>query len=497
MLERIEEIQGIGLFHDANGKSYKWERATLFYGDNGRGKSTLATVLQSVATGDGTLLTNRKTIDGSLPSKVILQFSNGHKVTFNGQVWSESRPELLVFDSDFVEKNVHSGGVVNTGHRKNLLQFALGEKAVNARLAEEKASEKARKAAEDVKALELQLSGYHEGLLLSDFEKLENIQNIDDQIVNLDKRIAASQNSESILKIQVPTTIPLPELELGSIYSVLRTTIENIQDDSEVIVKNHLKKLAKPGAENWLGQGQTFHREDTCPFCDQNTSGIEIIQAYRTYFNTAYSALKSKVNDLDKSLSTIVRDSFVNDFYNQLVIASSLANAWIEHVSLPILQFDKEIALAKLKEIRTSVQELVEKKKSSPTSSCYDQGSIDRIKGLWKEILDKMVAVNVLLANARRTILDFRDQLVSENIQSLSALKKTLLLTKKRHDPKIVKLIESLSMAREEERKAEATKSSVRNKLNKLMKQTLDEYQESINALLTKFGPSLSDWQVE
>lgn len=110
MLERIEEIRGIGLLHQANGKPHKFQKATLIYANNGRGKSTVAAVLRSVATGDPSTIIERKTIDGTVAEKVTLQFDSGHKVTFAASTWSEARPELIVFDADFVERNVHSGG---------------------------------------------------------------------------------------------------------------------------------------------------------------------------------------------------------------------------------------------------------------------------------------------------------------------------------------------------------------------------------------------------
>ena len=161
MLDRIELIQGVGLLHDANGKPHACQKATLVYADNGRGKSTLATILRSVATGDPTFIAHRKTIDGVLPPKVVLQFSNGNKVNFSANAWSGSRPEVLVFDADFVERNVHSGGTVSTGHRKNLLEFALGEAAVAARTAVEQATADAKLAADKVQSLTAQLSGHH------------------------------------------------------------------------------------------------------------------------------------------------------------------------------------------------------------------------------------------------------------------------------------------------------------------------------------------------
>jgi len=85
VLERIAEIQGIGLLHDANGKPHTCKKATLIYADNGRGKSTLATVLRSVSTGDTSLITARKTVDGTLPPRVLLYFGSGHKVSFDNE----------------------------------------------------------------------------------------------------------------------------------------------------------------------------------------------------------------------------------------------------------------------------------------------------------------------------------------------------------------------------------------------------------------------------
>ena len=97
MLERIAEIRGVGLLYQANGKPHTFQKATLIYADNGRGKSTLATVLRSVSNGDVSLIADRKTVDGTAAPKVVLHFNSGHKVSFDAGAWSEQRPEVLVF----------------------------------------------------------------------------------------------------------------------------------------------------------------------------------------------------------------------------------------------------------------------------------------------------------------------------------------------------------------------------------------------------------------
>ena len=133
MLSRIKQIQGIGLFHDADGSSYELAKCTLIYGDNGRGKSTLTSILRSAGTGDPSTLQERKTLDGTLPEHVLLQFDDEEQIEFDGVGWDAIRPELTIFDVDFVDRNVYSGKVVASDHRKNLLDFALGSQAVNAK----------------------------------------------------------------------------------------------------------------------------------------------------------------------------------------------------------------------------------------------------------------------------------------------------------------------------------------------------------------------------
>jgi wobble nucleotide-excising tRNase len=159
MLERIGDIHGIGLLHQANGKPYTCQKATLVYADNGRGKSTLATIFRSASIGNASLIAAFKTVDGTLPPKVVLQFGSGHKVSFENGVWSEQRPELLIFDADFIGRNVHSGSAVSTDHRKNLLEFALGEGAVAARQAVDKATNESKGATEKVQSFVAELSG--------------------------------------------------------------------------------------------------------------------------------------------------------------------------------------------------------------------------------------------------------------------------------------------------------------------------------------------------
>jgi wobble nucleotide-excising tRNase len=444
--------------------------------------------MRSLGTYDPSLILERKTIDGTLAPKVTLQFSDGHKVTFDGTNWSKSRPEFLVFDADFVEKNVHSGGVVNTGHRKNLLQFALGEKAVAARLAEAQATNDARKAADEAQSVIGKLSGYHEGLSLAEFEKLTNVADVDNQIEDLEKRIVAARGSASLKNRAVPAAVAVPAPDFASVFEVLGTTIESVEDDAEAKVRAHISKLGKPGAEAWLSQGLALDQCEECPYCAQSTSGLDLIRAFRTHFNAAYSSLKAKVSSLDTAISGLTRDAIVTDFALQVTNAASLANAWNDQVTVPDILFHADTALGKLNEIREALSALVSAKQANPTAAAGTSDDLENIKRLWTEISALMDLTNTVIGDAKFAIEQFRQKLAAEDVQQLSAQQKKLELSKKRHSPAMGSLLADLATARAASKSAESAKSTARTALDALMKQTLKEYQTTINTLLDKFG---------
>ncbi|KHT49974.1 hypothetical protein RJ43_14700 [Alteromonas macleodii] len=94
MLERMHRIKGIGLLHDADARAHGLKKANFIYADNGRGKSTLASLFRSCSTNKPELLVNRRTIDGNNEPKAILQFSNGQRSIFQNSSWNVERPEL-------------------------------------------------------------------------------------------------------------------------------------------------------------------------------------------------------------------------------------------------------------------------------------------------------------------------------------------------------------------------------------------------------------------
>lgn len=492
MLERISNIQGIGLLHQANGKPHTCHRATLIYADNGRGKSTLATTLRSVSTGNAALISACRTIDGTLPPKVVLQFGSGHKVNFVNGVWSEKRPELLIFDAEFIGRNVHSGGAVSTDHRKNLLEFALGEAAVAVRTAVDAATTASKAASDLVTILISQLSGHHPGMLLPQFEQLPDEPDIDTKVAELNKRILAASNVAAIQVKQIPKAATEPSFDLDGLFAGLALSLKDVHADAEQIVKQHVAKLGGKGAEGWLSQGLHFGDGLSCPFCDQDVSSNQLVSAYQAHFNAAYAALKSTVAGLQEKVAAGMADSVIEGIGKSVGIAAAQVAAWAEHVQTKNIIFDFETANASLKALREFLLELTRKKQSEPLEALGSAEDKTKAVELWEQVLTPIREANAVIKMAEGLISTYKIQLDGENAVQLQQQILRLQAIKRRYDPQVVNLLVQLATARTGVNSADKTKKAARESLDSLMTSTLGRYQTSINALLKNFGASFS-----
>jgi len=127
MLEHIQLLRNIGLFDSITpAAQLPFARLTLIYAENGRGKTTLSAVLRSLATGNGTLISERHRLGAVHAPHVIVGVAGGATHTFQNNAWSAALPTLAVFDDSFVSENVCSGIEIAPEHRQNLHELIVG-----------------------------------------------------------------------------------------------------------------------------------------------------------------------------------------------------------------------------------------------------------------------------------------------------------------------------------------------------------------------------------
>lgn len=488
MLERIHKVKGVGLLHDADGRQHAFQKATFIYADNGRGKSTLASLFRSCSTNNPALVINRRTIDGINNQEVDFQFSNGNRSKFQNGSWDIGRPEILVFDSDFVEQNVYAGGQVSTDQRKNLLKFAIGATAVAAQQEYNQADENLKNATGVVSSITSQLALTHQGRTLDQFRQILGVPDVDVQIVELNGKISEARNIGLIQAKALPQLLESPSIDISPIIIIMRTSIANINQAAEQLVKVHLDKHQKNGLEKWISDGQFFQGSDNCPFCDQPIDGVEIVQAYQSYFNQEYRSLKSDVARLGSLINQVCSDGIIDRLKSRCEITNAVISGWQEHLEIVYPIFNELEAREALSNIRRILETLKLQKECNLLEAVDIEEQSNQIHNEWQVIVNAVSSCNDNISNALQQITEYKASLDGLNIGLLEQQIKELELVKIRFRPDVIDLFNQLDTSKQAESNAQSVKQVKKEALNLVMQTTLNSYKDRINQLLRSFG---------
>lgn len=492
MLERIHRVKGVGLLHDADGRQHGLKKASLIYADNGVGKSTLASIFRSCASNEPELITRRRTIDGNHQPEVIFQFSNGQQSAFANSNWDHPRSELLVFDADFVEKNVYAGGQVTTDQRRNLLQFALGTNAVNAQYEYDRADNDAVAATQVVRDIKNQLAGFHRGIPLQQFRDLAEVADVDAQIAGLNERIVEAQNIGLIQAKALPKKLEEPTFNVDQIFETFGSSLADIDLAAEQRVKQHLDLYGQPNLERWISDGRDYGNDESCPYCNQPLAGVELIEAYRSYFNQDYNQLKASVAELGKLISNSTSEAIIERLAANFSTASAIIDGWQEHLEIQAPEFDSDAAKRALSEIRGRLGALRGSKEANLLEPVGSNEVKRELGAIWDQIIGIVKACNSGIDAAINQIGAYKAGLATVNVDDLRRQIAGLELVKTRYRKDVVDILSQLDAAYAQEVSKQSEKQRKKDALNAIMQATLERYKDRINQLLRAFGAQFS-----
>src|SRR5258708_18159458 len=127
MLRKFVSIKNVGRFQNY-GASVDTEvrKYTLFFAENGRGKTTLCAILRSLQCGDPAYVIGRTTLGGTDAPGINILTGEGN-ITFSGGHWSATVPDIHIFDTTFIAENVFSGDSVDIDHKRSLYRVIVGK----------------------------------------------------------------------------------------------------------------------------------------------------------------------------------------------------------------------------------------------------------------------------------------------------------------------------------------------------------------------------------
>ena len=497
MINRLQLLRNVGLFDSADdGANLPLRRLTLVYAENGRGKTTLAAILRSLATGDPIPIAERRRLGALHPPHVVLDCSGGPPAAiFENNAWNRTIPNMVVFDDAFVDQNVSSGLVVETEHRQNLHELILGAQAVtlNQRLEEHVARVEEHNV--DLRTKGEAIPASERGTLtIDEFCALPARPDIDAAIQTAGRTLAAAREQVSIRDAPFMDALALPSFDVAATDQILQRDLSSLDATAVAQVEAHLAGLGH-GAEAWVADGMQRVSQPppgsgtaTCPFCAQSLESSPVINHYRAYFSAAYADLKSTVADALAELNRAHGGDAQAAFERAIRVAGERQRFWSQFCDVPGVALDTAVIARDWRAAREAVAAELDAKQAAPlehiTMASSTRTAVERYGG-HRQAVD---GLSQRLQQANEAINVVQEQAATGNATALAADIAHLRDVKARHAPMTADLCDDYLRERAAKAETEQRRDEARAELNQYRTTIFTAYQTAMNMHLHQFN---------
>lgn len=496
MLERFQLISNVGQFDNAVATTQlpSFTKLSLVYGENGRGKTTLATILKSASTGNTADITERRRLGSPHQPNIVLTVAGTNR-TFQNSVWCATSPQIVVFDDAFVAANVCSGIDIEPEHRQNLHELILGAQGVDLNTAlvghVARIEEHNRTIRQHESTIPTNVRGT---LTVEQFCAIPNEDDIDAKIGNAERTLAASRNAHAIQERASFIQAVMPAIDTAQINEVLGYTLENVEVEATTRVREHLHHLGKDG-ESWISEGigliPSLTKEggaEDCPFCKQDLATSPLIRHYKAYFSEAYEALKTTVTDIGKAFSVNHSSDIQVAFERSIREAYECRTFWSTYIEMPEFFLDTAKIIQSWSAARDLVLRTLRNKFSAPLETLQlSEDVITAIETYDQERQAVASAVNDLIAK-NEAIEQIKQHAVAANIGIDEADFNRLRLIKLRHSEPFNALCRTYMDEKTAKTITEGLRDLAREALDNYRQNIFPIYQQTINEYLQRFG---------
>ena len=493
MIRHIELLRNIGTFNSVNSiESIDLKRLVLVHAENGRGKTTLAAIFRSLATGEIDPIVGRHRLGAQYPAHIVFECDGSpSNVMFQNDVWNRTIPNLKIFDDLFVDENIHSGLGVDPQHRQNLHELVLGDQGVKLNHALQKLVEKND---DHNKALAGKRSAIPDqiryGFDIDEFCALQQLPDIEEKIRTTELALEASRNQHEVQNSPLFEMLELPAFEAQEIDQILSMDLPSLSREAESQVHAHAAALGNDG-EQWIAEGVKRGlqgNEKNCPFCGQNVTGLDLISHYRAYFSEAYSRLKQDVADMIENIHATHADGSQVEFERAVRTVIERRQFWARFCGIPEVAIDSESIVNKWTAARAAVTKCLEAKKSAPLEQQrLGKTTIEAINDyvIHRREID---LVNKILASSNSEIQKVKDRAASTNAAEVNKELSRLNATMNRHSPEIAPLCTDYLREKKAKASTEANRDKARKALEQYRAGVFPELQTSVNKYLGRFN---------
>ena len=504
MINRILLLRNVGQFDNVSPpREICFTPFSLIYGENGRGKTTIAAILRSLANSDPVLVDERQRLGSQHSPHVVISHADGESIFRNG-AWTQPLSNIAIFDDAFVSANVCSGIEVQSAHRQGLHELILGARgvALNNTLQGHIAHiEKHNVALRDLAAaIPANARGPHG---VDAFCALEADGDIDAKIQEAERRLAAARSADAIRQRPGFQDFALPDFDIDAIDAVLDRGLRDLEAEAAGRVRAHLQKLGR-GGESWISEGMPRIEQasadaagEICPFCAQDLGGSYLIEHYRAYFSQAYEDLKNAI----RQAGIAVRDTHGGDipsaFERDIRTAVQAHEFWKDFAELSQIDIDTAATARQWNAAREAVLAQLRAKAAAPLEPMAltpeaRQAIID-----FRARIQEAAALSARLVAANAKLDIVKEQAQADDLAALADDLAKLRAQKARFEPAVAPHCDAYLKEKGDKAKTETLRTQARAALDEYREQIFLAYEKTINGYLRRFAASFRLGEVQ
>lgn len=490
MLRKFISIENVGKFCSCKPKGdIEFRELNLIYAENARGKTTLCDILRSLKTGEAGYICGRETLGQDDNPSVIIRL-DGENATFSEDEWSTTVPDLEIFDSKFVHDNVHAGEFVEHGQKKGLYGVIVGAEGVKLHGQVEALDTTSREIAIQIRTNKAQVQNHvPDGIGIEQFLQLTPTEDLEQRISDLQTTLSVLQKSEEIEAKPQLNKINIPSLP-DKLEELLAANIEGMTEGIEQIIQTHIDQHTMSVTKEWLSDGAGSQKGNDCPYCGQETDGIEVVKAYGDYFSDSYKTLHQSVDAMADQVDQIASEAELMRIDQVVERNNALVEFWSDLMDVKQPSIDcKEVQTA-LMSCKQAAGSLITQKKQSMLTSVTVDKSFSDAKILLNEVRVSVEAYNSACQALNDSITELKEEVKDADATTTRANLDTLLAVQVRFRPEVTKKCQDYLDAVDSKRKTDDDKTAAKDALDNYAGAIFPNFQKSINDILSQFGAS-------
>ena len=496
MINQIGLIRNIGAFDSVDtGTQLPLNKFSFIYAENGRGKTTLSSILRSFSNGDPIPILERRRLGSAHPPHVVITTNGGHQAVFQNGKWSDSLPDIVIFDDHFVSENICSGMQVETVQRQKLHEFIIGSQGVNLNAALQEhvlqIENHNRELHSRGNAIPAALQG---GLSLDEFCSLEAHPAVDKAILDVERNLAAATQANKVNNHTHFTSIDLPEFNITEIASLLDQQLPDLEAEALLRVQEHFTKLGV-GGENWVHDGvekipvlSASSDIEACPLCAQDLANSPLISHYQAYFSEAYRDLNQSISNYIQQLSASHSGHIQAAFERAYSTWTSTGQFWANFTEIPPINLDTAAIVLAWREAYESILVLIQTKQLSPLERYKIGDDIIKKVRAYDQYRNQVLALSQSLVAMRIQIDIVKEQAAAGNVEILQRDLALLRATQARYRTEIAPLCKAYLQEKQSKTETETLRDAARTALDQYRQEIFPKYQALINDYLRRFN---------